>query len=243
MQGLYYVLTRSVYWKYMLLTAGCFSLIFAIVAGVLYIGLLPLLLLGVLVPAGPIGLVIVHIQWLLLSNILANIVCKNIVAVNLKEHIFRLTVQDNDIDGSRVRQARLAPQIKAMESTKVEPTMQMFVRAADLTRSFLWKLALGLIALVPIAGPLVANQLSAVNRSFEYSKFYLFNIRNLGLEEARQYKYLHYTSYIYFGITAGWLEFLPFVSILTMTSNVVGAALWSVEYLAVQDGLLSQGEQ
>ena len=223
----------------MLLIAGCFSIIFGIVAVTLYIVLLPLLLTGALVPVGPIGLVIVHLQWLLLSNYLANKVCKNIISVNLKEHIFRITVQDRDIDGTHLQQARLAPQFKAMESMKFDPTLQVMVRAVDLCRTLLWKLCLALVSLVPIVGPLITNQLSSVKRSFGYTKFYLFNIRNLSQEQAMQYKYLHYTSYVYFGITSGLLEFLPFVSILTMTSNVVASALWSVDYLAVQDALLS----
>lgn len=184
---------------------------------------------------GPMGIIIVHIQWLLLSNNLATRVCKNLISANLNDHIFKLTILVND--ENLLLRVRQKAQCKNLRKVILNPTFQVYITGIDLLKTFIWRSVLFLISLIPIIGPFIANQLSSVKRSFNYTKFYFFNLKNLSPEQAIHYKYLHLTSFICFGMSAGLLEFLPLLSVLTMTSNIVGAALWSLEFLSDEEKL------
>ncbi|SMN20032.1 hypothetical protein, no similarity [Maudiozyma saulgeensis] len=186
------------------------------------------------------GLVILHIQWIMLSNQFTIFVTKHIISPNLKEHIFRITIEM--FDESLLSHLRQKQEFKPLQSMKYDPTLQIYVRGAEMIRSFLWKSILFVISLVPILGPLLYNQLSSIKRSFSLVQYYLYNLKNLNREQAMQYKYKHLTSFIYMGMSAGILEMLPIFSVFTMIGNVVGGALWSIEHLAEQDKLYSQQE-
>jgi len=199
--------------------------------------LLPLITLGV-ITVGPMGLVILHVQWIMLSNQFTVFVTKHIVSPNLKEHIFRITVET--FDETLLSQLRQKHEFEPLKSMKYDPTLQIYVRGAEMIRSFLWKSILFTISLVPILGPLLNNQLSSVKRSFSLVQYYLCNMKNLNREQAMQYKYKHLISFIYMGMSTGVLEMLPIFSVFTMIGNVVGAALWSIEHLAEQDKIRSK---
>lgn len=200
--------------------------------------LLPLLTLGV-ITVGPMGLVILHVQWILLSNQFTVFVTKHIISPNLKEHIFRITVES--VDKSKLSDLRQKHEFKPLPKMKYDPTFQVYIRTTEMIRAFLWKTILVLTSLIPIVGPILSNQLSSVKRSYSLIHYYLYNMKNMNREQALQYKYKHLISFIYMGMSTGILEMLPIFSVFTMIGNVVGGALWSIEHLAVIDKLRIEG--
>lgn len=196
--------------------------------------LLPLLALGI-ITVGPMGLVILHVQWIMLSNQFTVFVTKHIISPSLKEHIFRITIET--LDQTKLSDLRQKHEFKPLPKMKYDPTFQVYIRTTEMVRSFLWKAVLLLTSLIPIIGPILNNQLSSVKRSQSLIHYYLYNMKNMNQEQALQYKYKHLISFIYMGMSTGILEMLPIFSVFTMIGNVVGGALWSIEHLAVIDKL------
>lgn len=86
------------------------------------------------------------------------------------------------------------------------------------------------ISLIPLIGPPIVNQLISSRRAYSYMSRY-FVLKGTDPKEAKNYEYKHLGLFYSFGMAAGILEFLPVFSIVTMTSNSVGAARWSIDII------------
>ncbi|CAD6644780.1 HN1_G0037220.mRNA.1.CDS.1 [Saccharomyces cerevisiae] len=235
--GFYEVLTNPVYWKHILLFAVCYALIFVTIAGLFYVTLVPLLVTWAILLLGPLGVILVHIQWILQTNVLTAFVCRTLVLTHITNQIFdiSLVLQDQD---EFLNEVKVLPKpqkphrkidepdavrnfntIKGSRIFKIPKLLfRMFFKVSNFT-------SLTLLSLIPIVGPILANQLMAPKRTFTYLQRY-FLLKGFSKKQAKDFQYEHYASFICFGMSAGLLELIPFFTIVTISSNTVGAAKW-----------------
>ncbi|CAI4052715.1 hypothetical protein SUVZ_15G1070 [Saccharomyces uvarum] len=235
--GFYEVLTNPVYWKHIFLFALCYALIFITIAGLFYIIFVPLLVPWAIVLLGPLGVVLVHIQWILQTNVLTAFVCRTLVLTHITNQIFdiSLVLQDQD-EFLNAGKHLPKPQIKHRNIDEPDAVRNFntikgnwVFKIPKFLFGMIFKLSdfttLTLLSLIPIIGPILANQLMAPRRTYTYLQRY-FLLRGFSKKEAKDFQYEHYASFICFGMSAGLLEIIPFFTIITISSNTVGAAKW-----------------
>ncbi|CAI4050995.1 Rrt8p SKDI_15G1120 [Saccharomyces kudriavzevii IFO 1802] len=235
--GFYEVLTNPVYWKHIFLFALCYAIIFITIAGLFYVALVPLLVTWAILLLGPLGVVLVHIQWILQTNVLTAFVCRTLVLTHITNQIFdiSLVLQDQD---EFLNEAKILPKPQRPHRKIDEPDAvrnfntvkgHWVFKIPRLFFRFLFKMSnftsLTLLSLIPIIGPILANQIMAPRRTFTYLQRY-FLLKGFTKKQAKDFQYEHYASFICFGMSAGLLELVPFFTIVTISSNTVGAAKW-----------------
>ena len=236
LNGLYEVCRDRTYWKFIGLYTGCYLGIFCIVATLLYIFILPFLLPWSVLFLGPVGIVLMHIQWFIQSNSITNAICSRLLMQNFYDQIFRTTLYLK----AKSQLLKIAD-----ANTKRKPSWFNVTDLLQLTGAILRgigrSLFISVLSLLPIFGPLVINQLTSVNRSLGYLRFYFSKLRNYSPADIKKFKYTHMVPLLGFGMASGLLEFLPLVSIITVTSNSVGAALWSIDLLEKENDTCKTG--
>lgn len=235
--GFYEVLTNPVYWKHIFLFALCYALIFITIAGLFYVTFVPLLVPWAIVLLGPLGVVLVHIQWILQTNVLTAFVCRTLVLTHITNQIFdiSLVLQDQDEflnEGKHLPKAQIKHRdIDEPDAVRNFNTIKgnWVFKIPKFLFGTIFKLSdftsLTLLSLIPVVGPILANQLMAPRRTYTYLQRY-FLLRGFSKKEAKNFQYEHYASFICFGMSAGLLEIIPFFTIITISSNTVGAAKW-----------------
>lgn len=219
--GFYEVLTNPVYWKHIFLFALCYALIFITIAGLFYVTFVPLLVPWAIVLLGPLGVVLVHIQWILQTNVLTAFVCRTLVLTHITNQIFdiSLVLQDQD-EFLKAGKHLPKPQIKHRNIDEPDAVRNFntvkgswVFKIPKFLFGMVFKLSdfttLTLLSLIPIIGPILANQLMAPRRTYTYLQRY-FLLRGFSKKEAKDFQYEHYASFICFGMSAGLLEIIPF---------------------------------
>ena len=179
---------------------------------------------------GPIGIILAHFEWLFYTNSLTGIICKTIVLSRLNDQIFDMALYLNNqnqflLEAKYVRHP-LKPRDK-MHWTKPEFWMNdVASRGCSVTRKISISIALTIVSLIPIIGPFISNQLISPRRAYSYMHRY-FILKGEDEKKNKDFQYEHLGKFIYFGATAGIMEFIPGASIITMTTNTVGAAKWA----------------
>lgn len=186
-----------------------------------------------IVTLGPLGIILVHIQWLLQTNALTAIVSRKIILTHINNQIFDTTLF---LHGEKefLRKAKyikVAPQPKILHWSRNEFWVTIVPRRAlTLLRKALIMILLALISVIPLVGPPITNQLVSARRAYSYMGRY-FTLKGCNDKEAKDFEYEHLGLFLSFGMAAGILEFIPLFSIITITSNTVGAARWSVDII------------
>ncbi|EDO14429.1 hypothetical protein Kpol_233p3 [Vanderwaltozyma polyspora DSM 70294] len=224
------MITVTSYWRHVLLSSSLFVVIFVTIAILYYVLFFPFLLTWYIMSMGPVGLFVAHIQWILQSGSMTKTVCQNMLLKRLNDQIFDMALYNNGqkkflyeskfIKSKPKRKKRLPWRYREFWTYDI-PLMTY-----TLTRGLAITLILAIISLIPIIGPLITNQLLSPRRAYSYLGRYFF----LTGEEptvSKTFQYEHIGRFICFGMTSGILEFLPFSSIITMTSNTIGAAKWA----------------
>lgn len=129
---------------------------------------------------------------------------------------------------ARSREPRSSgPAIESTGSTPGTWTAQLLWMAFKYSiKATLFLLAFAL-SFVPIVGPLVVKQFYSASRAREYRRRH-FELLRLSTEEEKLQYYEGYGFYTAFGVSTSLLEFLPIISGITISSNYMGSALWTV---------------
>lgn len=216
------------FWLYSFVLAFCFAFIFVTVAVLYYLFLLPILLIWAVSTLGPVGFVIVHIQWLLQSNALAITLTNILIAPIFADSIFDATLTKLG-HAEFLEKAKHLPVTSPKQASwrSLEFWLVVFPsKAVSLMFSLSSKVALSMLSLIPIVGPTIVNQLLSPTRGFSYGKrFYV--LKNLSGSQLKDKFYEHLGQYTAFGMMAGLLELIPIMSIITIPSNVIAGALWA----------------
>lgn len=214
--------------------AGCYLTIFVTIGVLYYVILVPTILAWAIVTLGPLGAVIVHIQWLLQTNALTALVCRNIILTHINNQIFDITLY---LYGQKdfLRRAKYIKVIKKEDPQFNWTTPEFWIISVPawitgLIRKLLILAMLASISVIPLVGPTVANQLISGRRAFSYMGRY-FTLKGISRAQAKDFEYQHLGLFLSFGMAAGLLEIIPLFSIITITSNTVGAAKWSIELM------------
>lgn len=187
---------------------------------------------GVIV-LGPIGLVILHIQWILITNFVANEVCSRLIIPNLNWQVWKLTLAFYDIEET--------PQLmmKEYENPNLKEESNdwwWIVKGVYHVLHFNKKFILIALSIVPILGPLTVNMIEARDRSIKCLRPF-FKQMGWSKSQVKEFKLEKKPQLILFGLTSGILDSIPFVSILTNTSNLVGGSLWAVDIMNQEGGI------
>ncbi|QLL34059.1 hypothetical protein HG536_0F03840 [Torulaspora globosa] len=203
------------------------------VAVIYYVTVIPLVVAWAMISLGPLGILLAHIQWVLQTNAITTMICRNIVLSHMDNQIFDITLYLN----GQKEFLRKAKFIKVTE--KPHPTHGFFSGSWQMTfpllvvhliRKGLILIILALLSLIPIFGPPITNQVLSGRRGFSYMRRY-FALKGQSAAEAKDFQYEHLGLFFSFGMAAGILEFIPLFSIITITSNTIGAAKWSVDLI------------
>lgn len=129
---------------------------------------------------------------------------------------------------ARLREPRSSgPAVESTGSTPGTWTTQLLWMAFKFSiKTTLFLLAFAL-SFVPIVGPLVVKQFYSASRAREYRRRH-FELLRLSTEEEKLQYYEGYGFYTAFGVSTSLLEFLPIISGITISSNYMGSALWTV---------------
>lgn len=228
------VLTHKVYWRQIFVFALSYSAIFLTIGAIYYVVVLPVLLAWAVMTLGPLGFLLAHIQWLLQTNALTAIVCRKIILTYINYQIFDTTLY---LHGQRdfLLNAKFIS-TSSNSNDRIHWSMAEFWTAVvplwtlNFSRKILIAVLLTGISLIPLIGPPIVNQLISSRRAYSYMSRY-FVLSGTDSKTARNYQYEHLGLFYSFGMAAGILEFLPVFSIITMTSNTVGAARWSIDII------------
>lgn len=204
------------------------------VATLYYIFIIPIVLAWALVTLGPLGVILGHIQWILQTNALTSMICGKIILTHLGNQIFDITLYLNG-QADFLKKAKF---IKEGEKDNCsffqsfggswQVALPLFI--IHCLRKLFILAILTLISLIPLLGPMVANQLLSGRRAFCYMSRY-FALKGDCAKANKDVQYERLGLFFTFGMAAGLLEFIPFFSIVTITSNTIGAAKWSTQFL------------
>ncbi|SCU90921.1 LADA_0F07118g1_1 [Lachancea dasiensis] len=226
--GFFKFLVTPSFWLYSFVLGFCFACIFVTVATLYYLFVLPVVLIWAVTTLGPIGFVIVHIQWLLQSNAVAitltNILITPVFSNSIFDAVLERLGHSDFLDNAK--RLPVAPLRKM--SWKSPQYWLVFLPGQII--SFKLKIAttilLSAVSLIPIIGPTLVNQILSPKRGFSYSRR-LYVLKNLNPTQLKDKFYEHLGQFTGFGITAGLLELIPIMSIITIPSNLIGGALWA----------------
>ncbi|CAR27736.1 ZYRO0D05412p [Zygosaccharomyces rouxii] len=183
---------------------------------------------------GPLGFILVHIQWLLQTNALTALVCRKIILTYISNQIFDTTLYLHGQSEFLARAKFIT--VSADSDNRIHWSMAEFwsfvvpLWILNIMRKILVAVILAGISLIPLIGPPIVNQLISSRRASSYMGRY-FVLSGTDPMAAKNYEYEHLGLFYSFGMAAGILEFLPLFSIITMTSNTVGAARWSIDII------------
>ncbi|SCU82038.1 LAFA_0C08702g1_1 [Lachancea sp. 'fantastica'] len=230
--GFFKFLVTPSFWLYSLVLAFCFACIFATVAALYYLFLVPILLTWAVTTLGPIGFIIVHVQWLLQSNAIAVSLTNILISPVFANSIFDAALAKMG-HSEFLENAKKLPVAPLKTVTWKSPEFWFVVvpsKIVSLKLRVLSSVFLSVLSLIPIIGPTVANQLLSPKRGFSYNKR-LYELRSLNSAQVKDKFYEHLGQYTAFGVMAGLLELIPVMSILTIPSNFIAGALWASDEL------------
>ncbi|SCU80253.1 LAME_0B02212g1_1 [Lachancea meyersii CBS 8951] len=226
--GFFKFLVTPSFWLYSLVLAFCFACIFITVAALYYFFLVPILLTWAVTTLGPIGFVVVHVQWLLQSNAVAVALTNILIAPVFANSIFDAALAKMG-HSEFLESAKKLPiaSLKQVSWTSLEFWLVVLPgKIISLKLKVASRLFLSVLSLIPIIGPTIANQLLSPKRGFAYNRR-LYDLKNLNGTQVKDKFYEHLGQYTAFGMMAGLLELIPVMSIVTVPSNIIAGALWA----------------
>lgn len=227
-KGIFKFVSTPFFWNYSVILAFCFLCIFVIVGSLYYAFIVPLLLTWAVITLGPIGFVIVHIQWLLQANALAIKLTKVLIFPTVRDELFDAVLLNQ---GHKVflESAKVMPYHVAKKPSKT--TLEYWVlvfpqKCTSIMFHLIQTIILLIISLIPIFGPSIVNQILSPKRGFAYAERYL-KLQKFSKEKCNETFYEQLGKYTAFGMMAGLLELIPIISIFTLPSNIIAGALWA----------------
>lgn len=211
-----------------------YTAIFVTIGAIYYIFIFPALLAWAIMTIGPLGFILAHIQWLLQTNALTALVCRKIILTHISNQIFDTTLYLHG-QSEFLARAKIIT-VPSDSDNRIHWSMTEFwtfivpLWILDVIRRVLVAIILAGISLLPLIGPPIVNQLISSRRAHSYMSRY-FVLKGTEAKAVKNYEYEHLGLFYSFGMAAGILEFLPVFSIVTMTSNTVGAARWSIDII------------
>lgn len=126
---------------------------------------------------GPLGVILVHIQWILQTNVLTAFVCRTLVLTHITNQIFDISLVLQD-QNEFLNEVKVLPKLQKSHRKIDEPdAVRNFntikgnwaFKVPKLLFRLFFKLtnftSITLLSLIPIIGPILANQLMAPRRS------------------------------------------------------------------------------
>lgn len=226
LQGLWLTLTKSEYWIFLLFFFIFYIITFSMIATLLYIIVIPWGMGLSLILLGPLGALLLHIQWILLSNTLCNRICHKLLLPNLNWQIYKLTISKANITQHQIL-------IQEYENPNLNKQLNDWWW---IIKFFKWigelsvKVLLISVSFIPLIGPSIVDIFETNKRTRKCLQPF-FKEQNWSKKQIKQFEILNKCDFIIFGIITGILNSIPLFSIITMTSNVVAGALWASSFL------------
>lgn len=184
-------------------------------------------------------------QWLVISASITSWSCKKLLLPIIRDKVFDMALVanggENFLNNAKFLKSsdRRVQDVKVEENTEYDKksnnrelkwVFREFCMVSNFVKKIFFFIMFVGISMVPIIGPAIVNQINAPRRGFSYMKRF-FYLSGFDKVQTRDFQYEHFGLFLCFGTAAGILEFLPFSPIITMISNTVGAAKWSISLL------------
>lgn len=187
-----------------------------------------------MVTLGPLGVILGHIQWILQTNAITSVICRNIVLTHLGNQVFDITLylngQTDFLKRAKFVQCNNKQCVGSRKGLSMPWKVAIPLWLFHCLRKMTILAFLTSISLIPLLGPMLANQLLSGRRAFSYMGRY-FALKGKSAKENKDFQYEHLGLFFTFGMAAGLLEFVPLFSVITITSNTIGAAKWSIDLI------------
>lgn len=172
---------------------------------------------------GPLGVILLHLQWLLITNVAANQICHKIVLPNLNWQVYKLTVSQYDVSPSNIDMNPYEnPHLK-----KDSNDWWWIVGIIGWGKDRVENIVTTVISFIPIIGPLMVNVCDTNERTRKCLDPF-FKEQNWSKQQIKQFEISRRADFVAFGLVSGILESIPIISIITMTSNIVAGGLWAI---------------
>ncbi|AAS51894.1 ADL027Wp [Eremothecium gossypii ATCC 10895] len=214
------------YWGFGLIVGFCYALLFIMLTALYFTFLLPILSAWQVVLLGPIGMVISIIQMVLQCNMWTVRGVKWFVLPVIKEDLFDTYLRRKGygrlLNTLKQRSFPVVPTYRKnhLEFWIYQIPLQVFLFVCSVT------LTIFIIALsmVPIIGPTFATILLSPRRSFNYYNTWMNQLRMTRQMKCDSY-YEKLGQHMAFGLSCGFFELFPVLSIIGICSNVISTAL------------------
>lgn len=173
---------------------------------------------------GPFGVISAFFTVLQYSNMILNFLISVVFMPGARDLIFDAVL-------SREGQAELVIQLKLRRRTHKECIEKLRIFVAFLLEKLplliLHEILILLAGMIPVVGPCLVVLIRAPckGRSL-HSRYY--KLKGWDKHQIKEFDTHNRGSYTGMGAAALLLEFVPFLTILTMFTNTIGAALWTI---------------
>lgn len=174
---------------------------------------------------GPFGVITAFFTILQYSNMILAALIEVVVMPKMRAVVFDKVLSHGGLE-ELVRQG-----------ANQKPTLTLLSKIRAVTGRFLFhilpqiivrEIILLFVGMIPVIGPCLVIIIRAPCKArILHGRYYRLN----GWDKAQQqeFQHKHKGSYAAFGISALIFEMVPFLSILTIFTNIIGAALWSID--------------
>lgn len=204
---------------------------FTLVATLLYIIIIPWGLGLSLILLGPLGALLLHIQWILISNMISNHLCKKLLLPNLNWQIYKLTISEWNFTQHQI----LMQNYENPNLNKQLNDWWWIIWFLKWIGKYSFKIVLIFFSFIPLIGPLIVDIFETNDRTRKCLQPF-FKEQNWSKKQIKQFEIINKCDFIIFGIIISILDSIPLLSVITMTSNVVAGALWA-SYILKSDYL------
>lgn len=193
---------------------------------VMYLSVYPLYALLSFLAFGPFGVVSSFFTVLQYSNMMLNFLISMVFMPGVRDMVFDAVL-------SREGQADMVLQMKIRRKTaktlKAEKAKAVALFFVDkLPRIILHEILILLVGMIPVIGPCLVVLIRAPCKGRSLHSRY-FKLKGWNKQQIKKFDIENRGGYTGIGAAALLLELIPFLTILTMFTNTVGAALWTIQ--------------
>lgn len=254
LQGFIEFLTTPLYWEFLLPMLYPYFLLTTVIGILYYFLIFPIILVNLTMTMGVIGFVIAHIHFFLEANAISLAIAKIILFPSTNAIFFSLVLENHNqqdylVEAKKQLTSRGAFQNPEkhgsfckiwkqileddiiLDLSKDEHDHRYWVHVAPLQILSLFHRMLRFcflfgLSFIPIVGPILVLCLTSPARAQNCLHEY-FVLENYSKDTINNVRRANYGQFLAFGLVAGLLETIPYLSLVFEYSNLNGAALWA----------------
>lgn len=200
----------------------------------MYVAVYPLYALLSFVAFGPFGVVSAFFTVLQYSNMILNFLISVVLMPGARDVVFDAVLSREGQDYV-VFQEKLRRKHKKLWKVKIT-TVKTFL-FCKLPEIILLELLILLVGIIPVIGPCLVLLIRAPCKGRSLHGRY-YKLKGWDKQQIKEFDSMNRGYYTGLGGAALLLEMIPFLTLLTMFTNTIGAALWTIQLESNGDALV-----